>query len=93
MNMRVSRVMMRPKVIHAIETAEPGGAEAILVQVADSLGDSYEPVGLVMQEGWTSEELRKRKIPVTCLPLEKSFDYTWVSKAVSFIKKSHFFSN
>lgn len=80
---------MRPKVIHAIETAEPGGAEAILVQLADSLRDTYEPMGLVMQEGWTSAELTRRGIQVECIPLEKSFDLFWVLKAVRFIKNNN----
>ncbi len=79
----------RPKVIHAIETGEPGGAEAILVQLAISLSDGYEPIGLVMEEGWTSRELTSRGILVECIPLEKSFDLSWVAKAVRFIKENN----
>ncbi|MDX2502912.1 MAG: glycosyltransferase [Gammaproteobacteria bacterium] len=78
----------RPKVIHAIETGEPGGAEAILVQLAESLRDKYEPIGLVMEEGWTSKELRDKGIFVECMPLVKSFDVSWVTNAARFIKEN-----
>jgi len=59
------------------------------VQLADSLRDEYEPLGLVMEKGWTSAELEKRNILVECIPLEKSFDVSWVTQAVKFIKKNN----
>jgi len=77
---------MRPKVLHTIETAEPGGAETILVQIAECLSNRYEPMGLVLSEGWTSNELRKRNITVFHEPLHRSFDLGWVKRLLKIIK-------
>ena len=78
---------MRPRVIHTIETAEPGGAEKILVQVAHGLRDEFEPTGVVLQQGWTSGELEKLDIPVVHFPLVRSFDISWVRRMVRYIRE------
>jgi glycosyltransferase involved in cell wall biosynthesis len=80
---------MLPRVIHTIETAEPGGAEKILVQVADGLREEYDPVAVVLQEGWASSEFAKLNIPVTHMPLDRSFDLSWVRRMISFIRENN----
>lgn len=84
-----ARELMNPKVIHTIETGEPGGAENILVQIANGLRDEYEPAGVVLEKGWTSTELERLKIPVVHLPLARSFDLSWALRLRDYIRKNN----
>lgn len=74
------------KVIHTIETSEPGGAETILVQIADGMRNDCQPHGLVIEDGWTSSELKARGIPVYLNRLRRSFDLGWVKRTIRFIR-------
>jgi glycosyltransferase involved in cell wall biosynthesis len=75
----------RVKVLHMIETAEPGGAETVLVELAASLRDEFDSVGCVLQAGWTSQALAARGIDVECLPLSRAFDFGWIARFRRFI--------
>lgn len=75
------------KVLHLIETDEPGGAETVLVEIADRCRDEYDSIGLVLKEGWTSEQLRARGIPVIHHPLRHPFDVGWVARMVRLIRR------
>lgn len=77
------------KVMHTIETSEPGGAETILVQIADGLRNEYDPQGLLLTEGWTSSELKVRGIPVYLNQLRRSFDLGWVQRTVRLIREKN----
>lgn len=74
-------------VIHAIETSEPGGAESILVQIADGMRELYVPSGLIMQDGWTSKALDMKGIPVYYNQLNRSFDIGWVTRAIRIMRE------
>jgi glycosyltransferase involved in cell wall biosynthesis len=78
-----------PRVIHTIETAEPGGAENILVQIASALEREFEPVGVVLENGWTSNALGELGIPVVHMPLERSFDISWAMKLSRYIRANN----
>ncbi len=75
------------KVLHLIETAEPGGAETVFVELASRMRRGVESVGGVMEEGWASRALVARKIPVHVLPLRRSFDFGWVARLGRLIRQ------
>lgn len=52
-------------VLHAIETGGPGGAEQMMVHVADGLGAAYHSEVALIRDSWLGTALRRRGIPVT----------------------------
>lgn len=74
------------KILHLIETTEPGGAETVLVELASGVGSGFTSVGGVLGEGWTSSQLENRNIPVFYLPLERSLDWRWVARLGKLIR-------
>lgn len=75
------------KIAHIIETPGTGGAESVLVDIATRLPPEFQSVGVMMCESWTGRELEKRGIPVTVLPLTRSFDFGWVLRFAKFIRE------
>ena len=56
---------MATTVLHAIETGGPGGAEQMMVHVADGLGAAYHSEVALIRDSWLGTALRRRGIPVT----------------------------
>lgn len=75
------------KALHMIETAESGGAEAVLVRLAVGTSQQLQPMGLTMAEGWTSAELRKHSIPCIVKPLRRAFDMSWVRDVARLLRE------
>lgn len=74
------------KILHIIETPGTGGAERVLVDIATRLPGDFKSIGVAMQEGWTSAELRKCGIPVTVMPLQRAFDAGWARRFARFLR-------
>ncbi|MBX5461132.1 MAG: glycosyltransferase [Steroidobacteraceae bacterium] len=75
------------KVLHIIETPGTGGAEKLLVDIAVNLPSGFSSVGVMMCESWTGRELAKHGIPVTVMPLQRSFDAGWPVRFARFIRE------
>ena len=73
------------KVAHIIETPGTGGAENVLIDIATRLPAAFTSVGVMMCDSWTGNELAKRGIPVTVMPLRKSFDFGWPLRFARFL--------
>ncbi len=74
------------RVLHIIETPGTGGAETVLVDIAAGLPPEFTSVGVMMCESWTGRELAKRGIPVSVLPLRRSFDAGWPVRFAKLIR-------
>lgn len=58
-----------------IESAEPGGAEEVVCQLAEGLkGRGIEALILTLQDGWLTETLTKRTLPFRRLRSERRLD-------------------
>lgn len=75
------------KILHTIETPGTGGAEKLLVDIAVGLPSEFTSVGVMMCESWTGRELAKHGIPVTVMPLQRSFDAGWPVRFARFIRE------
>jgi len=75
------------KIAHIIETPGTGGAESVLVDIATRLPPEFTSIGIMMCESWTGAELAKRGIPVTVMPLRKSFDLGWPLRFAKFLRE------
>lgn len=76
------------KVVHIIETPGTGGAERVLVDVAIRLPAGMSSLGVMMCESWTGRELAKHGIPVTVMPLRRSFDIGWPVRFAEFLRRN-----
>jgi glycosyltransferase involved in cell wall biosynthesis len=66
----------RSHVAQLIETGGPGGAEHVLLSLAEALegaADTRVTVGL-LKEGWLAEEVRRRQLPLAVEPLGRTID-------------------
>ncbi len=75
------------KVLHIIETPGTGGAERVLVDIATRLPSGFTSIGVMMCESWTGRELARHGIPVTVMPLRRSFDAGWPLRFARFIRE------
>jgi glycosyltransferase involved in cell wall biosynthesis len=75
------------KVLQIIETADPGGAESVLVALAQGIRGSDESIGATLLEGWTSRTLRELGIPVNVMPLSRAFDFGWALRFAKFLRE------
>jgi len=75
------------KVLQIIETADPGGAESVLVALALGIRASDESIGVTLLEGWTSRTLRELGIPVEIMPLSRAFDFGWALRFSKFLRE------
>src|SRR6188768_429905 len=75
------------KIVQIIETADPGGAESVLVALALGMRSGHESTGVTLLEGWTSQTLREHGIPVAVMPLKRSFDLGWTSRFANYLRE------
>ncbi len=66
-------------VLHLIETGDPGGAEKMLISVAEGLDQGrYQSLVCLLREGWLAGQLRKKGIETLVVPQRRSFDLDWL---------------
>jgi glycosyltransferase involved in cell wall biosynthesis len=75
------------RVLHVIETPDPGGAESVLVSIAAGIRPEHESLGLALCEGWTTAQLRERGIATTVMPLRRAFDLSWPLRFSRFLRQ------
>lgn len=76
-----------PKVLHAIDTGGPGGAENLFVQLVESLGaKGYDAVTSVPYEGWLHGKLREKRLPVHVIPSKGGFSVGYLRALLALIR-------
>jgi glycosyltransferase involved in cell wall biosynthesis len=75
------------KILHAIETSGPGGAENFLIRMALALRPQDESSVLLLKPGWLQQRLIDLEIPVVVEPLSRSFNPLWLYRAFKLVKE------
>ena len=67
------------RVVLALESSGPGGAENVVVRLARALRErGDEPIVATMKPGWMTERAEALGIPVWIAPQRPGFDFAWV---------------
>ncbi|MGB2887260.1 MAG: glycosyltransferase, partial [Candidatus Acidiferrales bacterium] len=68
--------MRKFNILHTIETAGPGGAETVVLNLASRLDSSrFRSVALLPREDWLSERLRERGVPTFFVDSKAWYDF------------------
>lgn len=66
-------------ILHLIETGGPGGAEQMLLRLADEYGRrGFSQLVCLRKEGWLADEVRRRGLPLEIRPLGRLPDLKWL---------------
>jgi glycosyltransferase involved in cell wall biosynthesis len=69
------------KILHMIETGGPGGAEQMLLRLADEYGRrGLEQMVCLRKDGWLAGQVLQRGLTLEIVPLGKLPDISWLSK-------------
>ncbi len=80
--------MNKMRILHLIETTEPGGAEMMLLQIARRLDpDEFESLAIVPDTGWLHRQLLAADIPTIVLQSTGANDWIFVRKLIGRIRK------
>lgn len=75
-------------VLHLCESSETGGAESVLISIAECLDRSkYASIVCLLSEGWVTQQLDKRGIENIVIPQPRSLDLGWLAKALGLLKR------
>lgn len=76
------------KVLHLIETSEPGGAETVLAYIASNLDPaSYRSLVCVLEEGWLTDHLQTLGLPYVVIENRWSYDPVFLYELVKLIRR------
>lgn len=65
-------------ILHLIETGGPGGAEQMLLRLADEYGRrGLSQLVCLRKDGWLAGEVRRRSLPLEIRPLDRFPDLNW----------------
>lgn len=68
--------MRKFTILHTIETAGPGGAETVVLNLASGLDSSrFRSIALLPREDWLSERLRERGVPTFFVDSKAWYDF------------------
>jgi glycosyltransferase involved in cell wall biosynthesis len=68
--------MRKFTILHTIETAGPGGAETVVLNLASGLDNSrFRSIALLPREDWLSEKLREQGVPTFFVDSEAWYDF------------------
>ena len=74
------------KIVQAIETSGPGGAEQVLIRLCRELRERGHQVrALLLKPGWLAGQLEQDGIPVSVLPLDRPVDRRFLHALRRFI--------
>lgn len=80
--------MSQHTILHAIETSEPGGAEAVLLYLASKLNPNrFRSLALLPGEGWLSDRLRDAGVPVFFANSRKWYDFQLIREMRRLIER------
>lgn len=76
------------RVLHTIETHGPGGAESVLLSLAEGTAENGWPTphGFFIKEGWLAEEFRKRGFSATVTENRRTLDGRLVRRMASIVR-------
>jgi glycosyltransferase involved in cell wall biosynthesis len=76
------------RILHAIESSLPGGAETMLMSLVERLDRRrYEPIVCLLADGWLNTELHKRGIETVILPQRQGLDGAWMINFVKLLRQ------
>lgn len=74
-------------ILHLIETGGPGGAEQMLLRLADEYGRrGLSQMVCLRKEGWLADEVRRKGITLKIMPLKKLPDLGWLKEIYQWAK-------
>jgi glycosyltransferase involved in cell wall biosynthesis len=77
------------RVLNLIETSGPGGAENIMLALAEHQGKlGLKPTVCIQREGWVSSSVRQLGFDLMIKPLASSIDVTWLRNMYRYVKKN-----
>jgi len=75
-------------VLHTIDTNEPGGAEAVFIDLATRLpADQYRCISVICDRGWIFDELQKRGVEPILVHTQGSFNWRYLRSLISIIRR------
>ena len=76
------------RILQAIETGGPGGAEQVLIALCRGLlARGHDVEVLLLKEGWLADQMRELGVPLHQLPLQGGLDRPFVATLASLCKK------
>ncbi len=78
------------KILHLIQTSGPGGAEKLLLSLAQNSKDKYSHLVGLLKNGWLYEKLQDQGVVVQIIPSGGSFDLKLIRNIYRLIKKEKF---
>jgi glycosyltransferase involved in cell wall biosynthesis len=84
-------VVMKPlTILHTIETAGPGGAETVVLNLASRLDSRrFRSIALLPREDWLAERLRERGVPTFCVESKAWHDFRLPMGMARLIRREH----
>ncbi len=80
--------MTRKRILHLIETSEPGGAETVLTDIARRLNpDRYRSLVCVLEEGWLTDRLGTLDIPFVVIENRTPYDPVFLYRLQRLIRR------
>lgn len=78
------------RVLHVIDTDEPGGAEAVFVQVATRLDPArFEPIAIIGGPGWLAGQFKGKALPRHIVPAKGTFNVRYLGVLLRLARKYH----
>ena len=75
------------KILHAIDTPGPGGAESIFVSLISRLNrDLFTSYVVIPEKGWIYEELLRKNVTVFVVDQRGSFNFNYLIYLIKLIK-------
>ncbi len=75
-------------ILHLIETGGPGGAEQMLLRLADEYAErGFSQLVCLRKEGWLSGEVRRRSLDLEIMPLGTLPDLQWMRKMRALVRR------
>lgn len=79
--------MPRKNILLLIETSGPGGAEKILISLAEKLKQkNYNVFVCLLEDGWLRHQLEIINIEPVIIPQNGTLDLVWIRKCIHYIK-------
>ncbi|MCI0562978.1 MAG: glycosyltransferase, partial [Nitrososphaera sp.] len=74
-------------VLHLIETSGPGGAEKMLISLAETLDKNrYRSLVCLLKDGWLKTQLERLGIETIVVPQHRSLDALWLFRIYRLLK-------
>ncbi|HPQ68789.1 MAG TPA: glycosyltransferase [bacterium] len=78
----------RLRILHLIETGNPGGAEHLMINLIRHLDpERFSSQVVLIKEGWLAEQFRALGVQVTVLPLARRFNWRFVLSLLRLVRR------